>query len=194
MKKCLIVAAVATLTACNGIGDGASPAQIGKIQSEIGLAQTSLDLQTADIRRLESRIATLEGRSNVLADTAYLDPAGGKGYQYIQTNVAPVIVSFVDSSAVGDGTRIRLQIGNLSSANFSGVALDVQYNKRMPSTADGVDDWNKSLMSIKATDPGDVSVGSWSYVDASLPGIKPDQLGYLAVKVKLDTLSLRQPK
>lgn len=194
MKKCLAVTAVATLTACSGIGDGASPAQIGKIQSDIGLAQTSLKLQSEDIQRLENRVALLEARSNDLANTAYLDPAGGKGYQYVQTNVAPVIVSFVDSSAIGDGTRVRLQIGNLSSANFSGVALDVQYNKRMPTAAGGIDEWSKSTLSVTATDPGDVSAGAWAYVDVSLPGIKPDQLGYLAVKVKLDRLSLRQPR
>ena len=183
---------VVALTACSG--SGLPSAELGKMQSDIQLVKTANELQRADIVKLAERLSSLESARLMQSDTAYLDPAGGSGYQYIQTNVTPVLLSFVESSPIGDGTKIRLQVGNLSNATLSGLGLTVRYNKRMPATGAGVEEWNRTLMSTDASDPKDIPAGSWANVDISLPGIKPDELGYLAVKVNLDVLSLRRPQ
>lgn len=192
MRNCLTaVLALAALTACSG--SGISPATVGKMQSEIAIANATIDQQRADISRLEIRLAAIESARAAHSDTAYFDPAGGSGYQYVQTNVAPVLLSFVESAPIGDGTRIRLQVGNLSSATLSGLGLTVRYNKRMPASG-GLDEWNNTLKEVTASDPKDIAPGSWANVDISLPGIKPDELGYLAVQVNLNVLSLRKPQ
>lgn len=192
MRSHVAACAVAiALTACNGAG--MTPEDVGKMRSDLGVVKLAGELQQRDIDKLEARLAALESANSALSDTAYLDPAGGSGYQYIQTNVAPVLVSFVESSPVGDGTKIRLRVGNISNATLSGLELAVRYNKRTPTTGEGLDEWNRTLMNKDASDPKDIPPGAWAFVDVSLPGIKPDELGYLSVKINMNVLSLRMP-
>lgn len=185
------VAAISiTLAACSNQGH-LTPADVGEIKANLSLLKATQDQQASQQSILTDRIKALEALAVNAPNSAFFDPAGGSGYQYISTNVSPIIVSFVDVSPIGDGAKIRLKIGNLSTATYAGVRLDVSYNTRMPEDATLIAGWSAKTRDVSANDSSSLPPGAWSTVEASLPGIKPDRLGYITVKAHLDNLSLR---
>lgn len=192
MKRMLVIAACALATqGCQNSGPSLTAAELAQMRGDLAYLKSSQELQDNLHNALLMRVEGLESAGS--ARTVFLDPAGG-GYQYLQTNVSPVVASFVDAVAQGDGTRIRLRIGNLSSATYSGIELGVTYNKRVPTDPASVDAWNKAGKTITARDAGELPAGAWTIVTASLPGIKPDELGHVALKADFDTLRLRTPQ
>ncbi|WDI91958.1 DUF3251 domain-containing protein [Xanthomonas campestris] len=190
MNKAFALPFFAALAACS---PGAkNSAEVRDLQEDIATMKGALALQANQISGLQDRLTTLDETASKDIRFATLDPAGGAGYQYISTNVAPVLISFVDSAPVGDGTKVRLKVGNLSSAVFSGVELSVVYNTRIPQDGKGIEAWNSSARSVVARNANDIPAGAWTTVEASLPGIKPQDLGHLAVSAKFDSLSLRR--
>ncbi|NRP03269.1 DUF3251 domain-containing protein [Stenotrophomonas maltophilia] len=193
MKK-IFLAVVCVLGAqgCQKSGADLSPGELAQIRGDLSYLKSSQQLQDNLHNALMFRVEALE--TSGATRTVFLDPAGGSGYQYLQTNVSPVVAAFVDAMPQGDGTRIRVRIGNLSSATYSGIELGVTYNKRPPSDGAGVEAWNKANRTITARNAGDLPAGAWTIVEASLPGIKPDDLGHIALKADFDTLRLRAPQ
>jgi len=193
MRLIVLAISVMAVGGCTRLDQPLSAADVAQIKGDISYLKSSAEMHENFIESLQGRVGRLEGLATGGPNIAYLDPAGGSGYQYIETNVSPIIVSFVDSSAIGDGTKARLRVGNLSSAMFSGIEFDVTYNRRAPQQPESMNDWAKGAMSITAKDARDIPAGAWTIVEVSLPGLKPEELGYLAVKAKLDTLVLRRP-
>lgn len=192
VRKFLFILTAIAISGCSGTEQPISSAEVGQLKADISFLKALGEAQGALIDGHQKRISELEGAAGRVSDTAYLDPAGGPGYQYIETNVAPIIISFVDSNPIGDGTKARLKVGNLSSATFSGIEFEISYNRRVPQSGDGLARWRGDARTAIAKDARNIPAGAWTIVDVSLPGLKPDELGYMEVKAKLDTLELRK--
>lgn len=145
--------------------------------------------------RISNELIALTGRISTPStkrDVAYLDPAGDTSYQYLETNVSPLLVSYVGAQPVGDSTRITLKLGNMAAATFSGANLQITYGPRAPKEGgEGLIAWSESLRTTEAKVVSELYSGKWNLVTASLPEIKPDQLGYVSVKANLDVVALR---
>jgi hypothetical protein len=185
------ITCMAVMLAGCGSQPGLTSGEIAQIKGDLSYLKSAKNEQEALQTNLNDRIKALEAVAVNAPNSAFFDPAGGTGYQYISTNVSPIIVSFVDVSPIGDGAKIRLKVGNLTTATYTGVRLDVSYNTRIPEEATQVAAWSKKTRDVSANDASALAPGAWSMVEASLPGIKPDQLGYIVVKAHLDNLSLR---
>lgn len=186
-----VLTCLSLLTGCDGMGtDQAARTEIAALRSEVESLKSQLETQRQRAVDSNGRIQALELASK--GEWAFLDPAGGTGYSMMQTSVAPLMVSFVDSSPVGDGTKVRLQVGNMTSATFSGVGLVISYNRRVPQDVADLEKWNADLRNSSADLTDSIYPGTWNTVSVSLPGIKPEELGYLAIKGKLNVISLRE--
>lgn len=188
--RALIIVGVTFMAGCGGIAnDPNARAEITTLRIEIESLKAQLETERQRGVDSNGRIQALEQRS--MGEWAYLDPAGGTGYATMHTSLAPLMVSFVGAQPIGDGTRIRIQVGNVTSATFSGVDLTVQYNRRVPQDSGDIEKWNSTLRNAEIALTDSIYPGTWNTVAVSLPGIKPDELGYLAVKGKLNVVSLR---
>lgn len=171
----------------------------------VGCAQQNGSPEAQDLRQevvnLRNEVKTVNAelvsvRSNLLtlmlkdSRVVQLDPAGGSGYQTLETNVVPLLVSFEDAQPIGDGTRVKLQVGNMTTATINGLALTVSYNRRN----DGAADWSSSVKFADSKVASDLAPGAWTNVFVSLPGIKPSDLGFLSIQASVDNLSLRLPR
>ena len=193
--------AVATLAACSD-GGSASREFASQASLDAASAKTSAELATREASEAKKAIDDLELRVRVIElnnsdefhGWATLDPAGGKSYQVAETNIAPVLVSFTSASPIADGSEVRLQVGNLSTARFGGAELTLRYNKRMPQDEELRANWFKAQRETSAKIPESLVPGTWNAISVSLPGIKPDELGYLSIKVELDTVFMYQPR
>lgn len=187
---CCLFLAIA-VSGCSQQG-GSSPGQEAtELRREIDSLKNSLAVLSDANNELKSRVDAIEDGSEATPKSAFFDPAGGKGYQYVSTNVSPILISFVDSSPIGDGTKIRLRIGNLSTATYSGIRLTVRYNTRFPDDAASIPTWLERMKHAVAQEANELPPGAWTEVEASLPGIKPDSLGHVVVAAELDSLRLR---
>lgn len=164
-------------------------------------------LGNGDAQRNEGRLADLERRTAVLEsqskslDTklttyiqlngdhkAYLDPSGNGGYGAVQTNVGILLVSVSRVSPKADGTELVLEIGNPSSATYVGAEAQIDYNVRYVGSAE----WRNGLRTTRTKILKPLLPASWNTITTSLPGIKPDELGYLAVNVDPDEVRLNK--
>jgi len=191
--SCVAVAVAALiLSGCSEHGQLTS-GDVAQMKGDLSYLKSS-QLRQDDLQSdLASRVKALESAQANAPNSAFFDPAGGPGYPYLSTNVSPVVVSFLDVSPIGDGAKVRLRVGNLSTATYSGIRLDVTYNRRVPQDSTQLDAWNERKKDVSANDASDLAPGAWSIVEASLPGIKPDELGYIVVKAHLDNIRLRSP-
>lgn len=178
MKRLAAAAAIAVaLTSCGFVEE----------QSRQGANLTTTNIELA---ALKQRVDALEADSARAISTSKLepvlvaefDPAADTGFQLVQTAVTPVLVMFKDVEPLADGARARLQIGNLSAAGLEQANIKVSYRARS-----GGELLTVSQAVLKSMPPG-----AWTEVQASLPYVKPSDLGYLAVEVQLSTVTLRK--
>ena len=185
----LALALLAPLVGCDM--DIATQTETDQLRREIQTLQHELESERQRGVDRSAKITALEQASVNSRQWAYLDPAGGTGYSLVNGGLAPVLLSFTGSEPVGDGTRIRFQVGNMTSATFSGMKLTIRYNTRPPQNGDGFEQWQEKTRTAEVTLTDQIRPGAWNSVVASLPGLKPDELGHLALKPELDVLSLR---
>lgn len=159
--------------------------------SESSAKITSLTNALDDAKQ---RISLLENANKVneliaaSGNQAYLDPTSD-GYSTVRTDIGPLLVSFQDGTPKADGTEITLKIGNPSAASLVGVKFHVEYGPRQTASKD----WLGSLKQTEYTTVNPVFSGAWSLVKIPLPGIKPDELGYLSVRAETNQVRLNPP-
>jgi len=145
----------------------------------------------ADMALVEARVAELEASTRLSkvmeqgVSRAYLDPLSD-GYSTARTGIGPLLLSFSSSSPKADGTEIVLQVGNPTAASLAGAVFMVDYNVRQDTTSE----WGASVKSTEYRSLNVIRAGSWNKVTIPLPGIKPDELGYLAISVVTNEVRL----
>lgn len=203
MRSKALALLVMSVAACSHDGTAIDP-RSAQASIDAAAAKTSAELAAQEAKAAQKAIDELELRVRIIelnnsedfTGWANLDPAGGRSYQVAETNIAPVLVSFTSATPIADGSQVRLQVGNLSTARFGGAELTLRYNKRMPQDEELRGSWFKTQRETTAKISESLVPGTWNVISVSLPGIKPDELGYLSIKVKLDTVFMyeaRQP-
>jgi len=196
MFRCLFLMCLA-LVGCTPQSPSASDADTNRqatiqLQSRLlALEARSLDLST-QITALTNRINSLEQQWT----TAEFDPTD---WSYQRVDAKPGIGSFAisvqDIQAFGDGVRIRLNLGNPSTAVVSGVGLKLRYGPRVPAPSDPdfgqhYSTWLNSLQSKDEELTAELRPGSWNPISVTLPKIDTKNFGHLEVSISNKTISL----
>ncbi len=178
------VIAVVVAALCWGCSPGGSSTEAS---NEVAALKGALDDVKQRVAVLENT-AKLESMMNSATASAYLDPMSD-GYSTARTDIGPLLISFQSSSAKADGTEVVIQVGNPSAASLAGAKFLVEYNRRQ----DGSPEWDSSLRRTQYTALSPLVSGAWNNVTIPLAGIKPDELGYLAVRVETNEVRLSSP-
>lgn len=184
------------LLGCNQNGEPVAQAS-SPSASELQLASKVEELtkQAGDLsrrlRRLEIRYS-LEQEANSYGVFNGTD----EGFQRIDANFGTFAVSVKDLQSYGNGSRIKVNLGNLSSATFKGVKLKLKYGEPEPSIeTDNFFElhqaWEASLKQKENDVLQDVLPGSWNPVQVTLPGVEPKRFGYLEVRIETNVITLR---
>lgn len=187
MRGLLLIALMTTALAACGAADRSRDGEL--LRAELIEARTQIETNRVALENLGKELRQLR-LASAGAEWAVLDPAAGPSYRLVSTGVAPLLVSFQDSSPVGDGTRIKMQLGNISSGAFEGAKVTVNYNTRAPQDQSAWPSWRDAMRSTEVELTERLAAGSWNTVQVSLPGIKPEELGYLEVKIGLNSVYL----
>jgi hypothetical protein len=156
--------------------------------------------QKKEIDDLKKSVMKLQFENSIQEakyQTVYFDPMI-EGFQRIDANFGSFAVSLADVEAYGDGVRVKVSLGNLSAADFSGVKLALRYGRRQPNVTVGNENWassyqawDASLQSKEHAVVSRVEAGSWNPIPVILPGIEPKDFGFLEIRITTNTVHLR---
>ena len=162
-------------------------------------AEPKADALTERVATLEKKLEGIQKTASQSAVEIYqlqnryqdaeLDPSDPK-FQRIDTDVGSFAVSVADITSFGDGVKLKIKLGNLSSADISGVTLHLTYGPRRDAEASMA--WANKLKGKDADLTESLQAGSWNPVSIVLPGIDPKEFGYLSVSMGAKTIALRK--
>jgi hypothetical protein len=122
--------------------------------------------------------------------TIWLDPASPHKYGRLVTDTGAFLVSIEDSQPYLDGYKVRLHMGNPSTARYVGFTIHVQFGPRPPADWNQFAAWNSTLHTSDVSFTETLEPGSWNPIDLILAPITPGQFGHLKVSMTTNTVSL----
>jgi hypothetical protein len=164
------------------------------------------DASVERVKALEDQLAVVENEMAVIEITdrrhrekyakGVFDPSEST-YQRIDVadGFGSFAVSVQDVQPFGDGVRVKLHLGNLTTADFDNVKLQVVYAPRAPElkseTLAAYNKWLEEKKSKNVELTTKLKAGSWNPTTVALPGIAADRFGYIEVSIETNTISLR---
>jgi len=210
------VASLASLVACQPLNDETTAklhadiatlntrlGELDALSARVGALEASQDVQQNTIRRLLSQAR----RDAIQYVAAEFNPAADEGFQRVDTSLGTTLVVLDDVQPFADGSRIELHIGNMTNGNLAKVTLKVMWNSKEPveppetATADeraAYDEafvkWLEGERSKDVELTQSLSRGAWTVVTTNVPGVPPDELGYVRIALDAGQVSLTNPR
>lgn len=193
-----LVPALACIVACSQTPSPEQQAKLAEMQRKIDAQQTQIDSLQTSIGSLSGEVFAQQAVTQAYKRVT-LDPASDQGFGRLDTTVMPLTISMKDVKALADGSRLVLSIGNLSTATVSASSLSVKYGSRAPEFKQGDEGyasrynaWHSGLRERKQDVTDSLRPGTWNTVSINLPGVPPNQLGYVEISGDISQISLRQ--
>lgn len=175
-------------------------AKISKIEKIVEDQSVRVEDHSVRIDELEKKLKDAELKLFILDLTkdpyksATFDPAAGEGFSRIDTSVGTFAVSIQEVKPHADGVKVRLHIGNLTSAIVSGGTFKAKWGPRMAKSeaengATNYVEWQKKLQEKESSFTEELRPGTWTSLTLKLPGIPPDQFGHL--ELSFDTSQIK---
>ena len=168
-----------------------STAELIQLKNQVVELKATIDEQARSIRLLKFTQQQLKRRNA----TATFDTTS-EGFQQVDSDISPFLISIHDVKPYGDGTRLTIRIGNVAAADFSGVSLNLQYGRKAPESEDGSLDFEELAKPYYATKDKEhkvlerIKASSWNPTTVTLPGVKPDELGYITIAIQASQVFL----
>lgn len=152
----------------------------------------------ARIEDLERKSEALEYRLNFLRDaekTITIDPAGNPAFQRLRTSYGDFFVTLEGVEPYLDGIRVRLKVGNPTSADFNGFDLQVTWGERQPDLSgdNAVPKWKRWRGEMRTKDCPFTNIltsGTWNKVSFILPATEPEQFGHLELSMSIRAIRM----
>lgn len=167
--------------------------RIMKLENQASDTGTKLNNTEARLSEAVGKLFLLELSKDPFK-TATFDPAADKGFQRIDTSVGSLAVAIRGITPYADGIKIRLDVGNLTSAVISGGTFTAKWGPRMPKTNNTDSfkkymEWKEKLVEKESKFTEELRPGTWNNLNLTLPGLPPEQFGYL--ELSLDTNNIK---
>lgn len=194
-KAAVILGLAAGLSGCKP--DAETVAELRSLRSTVTeQAQAIAQLKvahsklTSDIVKLQDDVFNLrweDASSDDLAQTAFLSLTE-KGYSVAEMPVGSVLIAVRDVTPYANGVKVKLDVGNPTSATFPGLKLQVAWANAAPGTKNyDSNTHQKKEISIS----GEIKPGAWNTEEIILAPAKPDQVDYVTIKPSAPRVVLR---
>lgn len=201
------------LAGCSEDQDARS--RIASLESRVSGLETRLATSEDQATKLNFRFLSMQRAmfSKLESESpAVVDPSS-KCYSIARNEYGAFPVIIEDAQPYLDGFKIRLRVGNLTSAAMTDVKLEFVYGERDPvfptldaksSAADNDKTFQQYFATVEqnqknrrtlAVDAGkDFAPASWNIVEAIISPSKAEDLGRIEVKVKIAGMKLSTPR
>src|SRR6185436_9025943 len=149
--RMLSICILALLAACDnpsGVASTTTNEELERVSSEAVALRKELTQMMAELELLKRSVSRAHAqiRLNAPRYKAEFDPSESS-YQAVDSNLGRFAVSVEDVRQFADGVRIKLNLGNLSSATYNGATIKISYGPRAPTDSNGesADAWLNSL-------------------------------------------------
>lgn len=176
----LLLLAISVLTSCN---QAPPAAQKSAPQPQPELTDEFQTLRR-DFFRLQFRVSALESQDASVSTEE-------QGYGIAKTNFGAFTVSTRAVTPYLDGFKVKLRIGNLTSAAFSGAKISVTWGP--PFDEKNPEEYSKNRKTKEFSVTTRFPAGSFTDLEVALTPAKPGEVKTLSVGIQLDQLSLRVP-
>lgn len=177
--KNLALACCLFLAACNqGTQTSPTPAPVPNVP----------DL-SSEVRKLQMDLLKLQFRVDALESGDASVSAEEQGYGVAKTSFGAFTISTRSVTPYLDGFKIKLRIGNLTTANFNGAKLTVTWGPPYDEKSPGEFFKNQKKKEFSLTNQ--FVSGAFTDVEVALTPAKPEDVKSLSVGIQLDQLSLR---
>jgi hypothetical protein len=183
-----LAASILGLVACQP-NASPTPPQNDALAARVSALESKLQAVSQEAATAQVGIYRIENR---YADGVF-DPSEPAFQRIDAAGVVSFAVSVADVTQFGDGVKVKLNLGNLSSATVQGVILHITYGPRMPTEASAsFTAWQSSLKKKDADVTEALLPGNWNPVPVVLPGIDQKNFGYVELSIDAKTLVLHK--
>ena len=189
----ILAATVCGAAAC----DSGSSARNLEVERTVQAQATQIQALEGRIEQLENKVAELNWLK-VRFNSAIFDPSD-QGFERLDSSVGTFAISIQEVSAHADGVRVRLHVGNLSTATVGGGKFKAKWGSRQPKMGEKgwiskYQAWEKSLLQKDISFTEDLRPGTWNNVTLILPGVPPEKFGHLELQMETTQIKLTVPR
>jgi hypothetical protein len=168
MRSAVILTSALCLSACTPPSPPKAPPaapQTDALAARVTALEEKLDYLHKTVSQNSVDIFVLKSRHQ----EAEIDPSDPK-FARVDTDVGSFAIAVTDVSPFGDGVKLKVDLGNLTSASVSGVKLHLTYGARM-GNSETYTAWSDKLKHKDAEILTPVLPGSWNPVSVVDPRI-----------------------
>jgi hypothetical protein len=144
----------------------------------------------AEIDRLTDRVDRLLVRLSILESEAATVDTESQAFDIAKTPFGPFTISAKEITPFLDGYKVKLHIGNVTSARFVGARLKVGWG--VPMGALPTREFLKAQKSKDIEVMHEFPPGAFTVVEVALTPAKADEVKELSVSLKLSQLQLKR--
>lgn len=190
---CIVVAAA--LIGCQDAGTSAELAALKASVSSLEAKAAEFETTVSDVRDEAARTegALLYLNSTVIADDSVtFDPSDDSAFQVLATSIGFLTVKPITVRAHANGSKLALQIGNLTNADIAGYELTLVYGPKQPDVSDpaAVNAWVAQRKTVTAKPKRELKKGAWTTVEVTLPEYPPEQVGQVQTNIAVQEIHL----
>jgi hypothetical protein len=181
---------ISTLTGCNQNTPPNSQAPQQQVQQKNPEAELAERLRTLEttVNQLQANFFKLSFRVYALESGDAMVSTEQQGYGIAKTNYGTFTVSTNGVTPYLDGFKVKLRIGNLSTANFNGAKISVSWGP--PYDEKNAEEYLKNQKKKEFSVTNYFPAGSFTDVQVALTPAKPAEVKTLSVGIQFDQLSL----
>lgn len=168
MRIVYLIVLAGLLQGCNG-ASSISPVEVATLRRE--LDQTKEELQKL---RQDFEMTDLDYK---FEKVALLKP-GAPGYSLIKGNFGMAAASLEDVKPFANGSKVTLEIGNLTSATIEGFGAQMDWG----ATDEKGTPINKSGQTKRIDFTQPIRAGSWARADFVVEKVAPRELGFIRLR------------
>lgn len=173
--RVLIPTITAVTLLCLASCSGNQEARIAVLENRIAELEAQNKKAADEVRRLTNRVQFSE-TSRDLDGVAFLTP-GDRGYSPLKFDLGYLTVSLEDIQPYANGSKVKLKIGNLTSARINGLKAKLEWGA-VDTSGVPKDEGKSREVSFEEA----LRSGSWTAVDVVLEAVPPADFGYLRVR------------
>jgi len=130
----------------------------------------------------------------------------GNGFAAAKSNNGTFLISCKGAEPYLDGHKLALKIGNPYFMTYSGFTVKARFGRRPPDVPGSAsadqktewriryEQWEKALKEIDVSSIDELAPGAWTNVELILSPSKPEEVGYLSLRIETDQVALHKAK
>jgi len=158
----------------------ATPDSVAALQKQV----TDLKKQVQSLDQALTFFAQMyrEKLDTALAESVALEP-GSQKFKVVTTQSGRFFIRLDQVEPFSDGYRVTLAVGNPYGIAFTDTKVTLAWNRKEPSDFLKYGEWLKTKRSQEFSSSTELHPESWTKIPLVLSDTKPDQLGYIEVKL-----------